>query len=477
MCSVSLHIGTPAREGTTHDPHAPSRPASSPRSPSPPSCREARPAPPRRHRRPPPRSRPGQPNVIVITVDDMREDELVYMPKTRALLADAGVTFENSFSPYPLCCPARSSFLTGLYTHNHEVWSHAEPWGFKVAQGRRHAAGVAAAGGLRHRLPRQVPQRLRRPAGARRQLADLDDVHPAGLVGLARRHRRRPRSGVPGQGRRHLPLLQHHAQRQRRVLPRAGSLPDPRLRRPERARSSPTTPATTGPFFFWANYVAPHHGQPGEPDDPKPIKRDDGATTPVPDHRTTGRGARPVRRRAHRGAGRGRGGRRQRQALLHPATCRRSTPPSRPDSSRPPASAPRRSRSSTTRSRRRSPRSRRAASSTSTIVAFTSDNGYFLGEHRIRQGKILPYEPALAVPLLVRGPGIPAGEVRTDPFTSIDFAPTILAGGRDDRRLAAQRAQPARRGAHRRPRLGPRRADRDRAPQRGGRPRRVRTRR
>ena len=68
----------------------------------------------------------------MITVDDMREDELVYMPKTRALLADAGVTFENSFSPYPLCCPARSSFLTGLYTHNHEVWSHAEPWGFKV---------------------------------------------------------------------------------------------------------------------------------------------------------------------------------------------------------------------------------------------------------------------------------------------------------------------------------------------------------
>ena len=59
-------------------------------------------------------------------------------------------------------------------------------------------------------------------------------------------------------------------------------------------------------------------------------------------------------------------------------------------------------------------------------MAFTSDNGYFLGEHRIRQGKILPYEPALAVPLLVARSGIPAGEVRTDPFTSIDFAPTIL---------------------------------------------------
>ena len=39
---------------------------------------------------------------------------------------------------------------------------------------------------------------------------------------------------------------------------------------------------------------------------------------------------------------------------------------------------------------------------------------------------MLPYEPSLAVPLLVRGPGIPAGQVRTDPYASIDFAPTIL---------------------------------------------------
>ena len=42
-----------------------------------------------------------------------------------------------------------------------------------------------------------------------------------------------------------------------------------------------------------------------------------------------------------------------------------------------------------------------------TLVLFTSDNGYFLGEHRIRQGKVLPYEPALAVPLLARGPVSP----------------------------------------------------------------------
>jgi N-acetylglucosamine-6-sulfatase len=57
---------------------------------------------------------------------------------------------------------------------------------------------------------------------------------------------------------------------------------------------------------------------------------------------------------------------------------------------------------------------------------FTSDNGYFLGEHRMRHGKISPYEPALQVPLLMRGPGIPDGELRSDPFSMIDFAPTIL---------------------------------------------------
>jgi arylsulfatase A-like enzyme len=61
-----------------------------------------------------------------------------------------------------------------------------------------------------------------------------------------------------------------------------------------------------------------------------------------------------------------------------------------------------------------------------TVIMFTSDNGYFLGEHRMRQGKILPYEPSLRVPLLIRGPGIPAGQVRSDPFTMIDFAPTFL---------------------------------------------------
>ena len=52
-----------------------------------------------------------------------------------------------------------------------------------------------------------------------------------------------------------------------------------------------------------------------------------------------------------------------------------------------------------------------------TIIVFTSDNGYYLGEHRKRSGKINLHEPSLRVPLLVAGPGVPHGR-RYDPVTT-----------------------------------------------------------
>ena len=58
-------------------------------------------------------------------------------------------------------------------------------------------------------------------------------------------------------------------------------------------------------------------------------------------------------------------------------------------------------------------------------MVFTSDNGYFLGEHRQRSGKIKPHEESLRVPLVVAGPGIPHG-VRHAPVTTIDVTATIL---------------------------------------------------
>jgi hypothetical protein len=38
---------------------------------------------------------PSQPNIVFILTDDMRKDDLKYMPKTKALLQTTGMTFEN----------------------------------------------------------------------------------------------------------------------------------------------------------------------------------------------------------------------------------------------------------------------------------------------------------------------------------------------------------------------------------------------
>ena len=60
-----------------------------------------------------------------------------------------------------------------------------------------------------------------------------------------------------------------------------------------------------------------------------------------------------------------------------------------------------------------------------TVLIFTSDNGYFHGEHRLSR-KVIPYEEALRIPLMMRVPGISGGQVITQPVLMNDLAPTIL---------------------------------------------------
>ena len=61
-----------------------------------------------------------------------------------------------------------------------------------------------------------------------------------------------------------------------------------------------------------------------------------------------------------------------------------------------------------------------------TVIIFTSDNGFFHGEHRIRAGKVRHYEEASRVPLIIRGPGVPRGQSRSQLAGNVDLAPTLL---------------------------------------------------
>jgi N-acetylglucosamine-6-sulfatase len=60
------------------------------------------------------------------------------------------------------------------------------------------------------------------------------------------------------------------------------------------------------------------------------------------------------------------------------------------------------------------------------VLIYTSDNGYFHGEHRIPKDKQHIYEESIRVPLEMRGPGIPRGVRVGSLAINADLAPTIV---------------------------------------------------
>lgn len=72
----------------------------------------------------------GPPHLVVIMTDDLSVDALDAvvaagrMPNLKTMLIDQGVSFANAFVTDPLCCPSRATFLRGQYAHNHRVYSN-----------------------------------------------------------------------------------------------------------------------------------------------------------------------------------------------------------------------------------------------------------------------------------------------------------------------------------------------------------------
>ena len=66
---------------------------------------------------------------MLILTDDQRWDTLWVMPEVRSRLAARGVEFTNAFASNPMCCPSRASILTGTYSHSNGVFRNEPPDG------------------------------------------------------------------------------------------------------------------------------------------------------------------------------------------------------------------------------------------------------------------------------------------------------------------------------------------------------------
>ena len=66
-----------------------------------------------------------EPNMILILTDDQRFDEVANMPNVERRLVGKGMTFSNAFVSNPLCCPSRATVQTGEYSHSMHVYSNA----------------------------------------------------------------------------------------------------------------------------------------------------------------------------------------------------------------------------------------------------------------------------------------------------------------------------------------------------------------
>lgn len=86
-----------------------------------------------------------KPNIVFIITDDQ---DLVLggmqpMRKTTNLIGNQGITFENAIVSVPVCCPSRSSILTGKFLHNHHTVNNSIPGGCSSTSWQRDQEPLA----------------------------------------------------------------------------------------------------------------------------------------------------------------------------------------------------------------------------------------------------------------------------------------------------------------------------------------------
>jgi N-acetylglucosamine-6-sulfatase len=339
----------------------------------------------------------SRPNVVVLMTDDQTLASLRVMSGVRSQLAAGGTTFDNAFVEDSLCCPSRSTFLTGQYTHNHGVLGNRPPEG---GYGRLDK---------REYLPIWL------------QRAGYHTVHIGKFLNRYGQDSL-PTEVPPGWSEWYGSVDPYTYRYTGYVLNENGSLntyerysTDEYTQRAVDAIAR-LAPSST-PFFLNVWYLAPHAGGPVDPDDPR---QPGGTPSPAPRHRDAFATAPLPRSPAFNEA----------DVSDKPAIVR-SFPRLRPARIAAIAENYRQELETLLAVDEGVVRIvqalRDAGELDDTLIVFTSDNGFFHGEHRLPTGKVMLYEPSIRVPLILRGPGVPRGAHRRQLVTNADLAPTILA--------------------------------------------------
>jgi N-acetylglucosamine-6-sulfatase len=343
---------------------------------------------------------PVRPNIVVVMSDDQAVESMRVMSNVNAMLGAEGTTFVDNYVSFPLCCPSRTTFLTGQYGHNHTVMGNALPQGGYEKLAPTHA----------NTLPAWL------------KLAGYRTVHIGKyLNGYGRQ---RPTEVPPGWDEwfgavdpstyRYYDYTLNENGKLVRYGTAAGDYQTD-VYTAKAVDAVKRLAARTEPFFLSVAYLAPHSGGPRESDDPANL------ATPVPAPRHRNRfSAEPMPRTASFN---------EADVSDKPLAVRRR-----------PLFGPARINGITEMYRQRLEsilavdegvaaivRALQDSGELSrTLFVYTSDNGFFHGEHRIPNGKVQHYEPSARVPLVMRGPGVPRGVRITQPSINVDLAPTIV---------------------------------------------------
>jgi N-acetylglucosamine-6-sulfatase len=88
-----------------------------------------------------------RPNIVFVLTDDLDYASAQKLPQIGSLLREGGTSFENAFVSHPICCPSRATALTGLYDHNHNVRGNSPPdGGFEKFLSEGHEEDSIAVG-------------------------------------------------------------------------------------------------------------------------------------------------------------------------------------------------------------------------------------------------------------------------------------------------------------------------------------------